>query len=60
MSDNKAIDLLNSRVSDVSNALQAHITECSAQSRKLFWAVVSLLGFLVIKSLPFIAKMFPG
>lgn len=61
MSDEKtAIDLLSDRITDVNTALQSHITDCSAQSRRLFWAVVSLLGFLIVKSLPFISKMFPG
>lgn len=63
MSDDKtAIDLLSTRITDLGNSLQAHITDCSAQSRRLFWAVVSLLGFLLLKSLPFWDKMFavPG
>lgn len=52
--------LTNQRISDLSAQLQAHITDCSTQSRRLFWAIVSVLGFLVVKSLPFISKMFTG
>ena len=52
--------LMNGRISDLSQQLQAHITDCSAQSRKLFWAVLAVLGWLVAHSLPFVSKMFPG
>ena len=60
MSDDKNIDLLNSRLSDISTRLEQHVTDCAAQSRKLFWAVVGLTSFLVLKSLPFLSKMFPS
>ena len=56
--DDKVAEMMNDRISELSQQLQAHITDCSEQSRKLFWAVLSVLAFLVVKSLPFISKMF--
>jgi hypothetical protein len=52
--------MMNDRISELSQQLQAHITDCSAQSKKLFWAVLAVLGWLIVHSLPFVSKMFPG
>lgn len=52
--------ITNDRINELGARLERHITDCSTQSRRLFWAVMSVLGFLIVKSLPFLAKMFPG
>jgi len=38
---------MNSRIGELGQQLQAHITDCSAQSRRLFWAVIGTLAWLV-------------
>lgn len=58
--NDQVLSMTNDRISELSQQLQQHITDCSAQSRKLFWAVVAVLGWLVAHSLPFVNKMFPG
>jgi hypothetical protein len=50
--------MLKDRIEELGHRLEKHVTDCAEQSRKLFWAVLSVLGFLVIKSLPFMDKMF--
>lgn len=51
--------MINGRISELSQQLKDHITDCSAQSRRLFWAVVSVLGWLVANGivLPFFQKL---
>lgn len=56
----QAMEFLKDKVNDIGDRLERHVTDCAEQSKKLFWAVLSLLGFLVLKSLPFLSKMFPG
>jgi len=58
--NDKVADIMYDRISELSGQLQSHITDCSAQSKKLFWAVLAVLGWLVVHSLPFVGKMFPG
>jgi len=58
--EDRVSDMMNDRISELSQQLQAHITDCSAQSKKLFWAVLAVLGWLIVHSLPFVSKMFPG
>lgn len=50
--------ILNSRMDNLNERLDRHITECTDAQRKLFWAVCSVLGWLVMKSLPFMSKIF--
>ncbi len=57
---NRYDQLVNDRINELSQQLQAHITDCSAQSRRLFWAVVAVLGWLVVHSLPFVSKLTTG
>jgi hypothetical protein len=54
--------LMSARITELSQQLQAHIADCSAQSRRLFWAVIGCLAWLVGNGLvlPVINKMFPG
>ncbi len=49
--DTNTVAAINARISDLSASLQAHITDCSTQSRRLFWAVVGVLGWLVAHGL---------
>lgn len=51
--------LMNEKINDLAGRLEQHVTDCTAQSRKLFWAVLAVLGWLVAHSLPFVGKMFP-
>ena len=39
--------LMSDRINELSQQLRDHITDCSAQSRRLFWAVIGCLAWLV-------------
>lgn len=48
---------LEDRVNQLAEDIRDHIRDCSSQSKRLFWAVLAVLGWLVAHTLPFFDKI---